>query len=110
MNRDIAAAIGEVLAHHGRGVIVRAEAFFGNAGIRADLDAIEIALKHEVDHARDRVRTVDGRVAARDDVDALDQVEARVGTKVARGAPALWAYLQGQLAQFFAPRQAGDRP
>lgn len=38
----------------------------------------------------------------------LDQVEARVGTKVARGAPALWAYLQGQLAQFFAPRQAGE--
>ncbi|MGB7319806.1 MAG: HD domain-containing protein, partial [Albidovulum sp.] len=30
-----------------------------------------------------------------------DQLEARVGTKVARGAPELWAYIRGKLRSFF---------
>ncbi|MCA0272574.1 MAG: HD domain-containing protein [Proteobacteria bacterium] len=31
----------------------------------------------------------------------LDQVEARVGTKVARGAPALWDHVRGRMQSFF---------
>ena len=30
-----------------------------------------------------------------------EQVEARVGTKVARGAPDIWAYIRGRLGAFF---------
>jgi putative hydrolase of HD superfamily len=32
----------------------------------------------------------------------LDQIETRVGTKIARGAPRLWAYLHARLRRFFA--------
>ena len=32
-----------------------------------------------------------------------DQLETRVGTKVARGAPALWAYVRGLTRSFFTP-------
>ena len=39
-----------------------------------DLHAVEIALEDEVDDAGNGVRTVNGRVAARHDVDALNQV------------------------------------
>lgn len=31
----------------------------------------------------------------------LDQVESRVGVKVARGAPALWAHVRARIAPFF---------
>jgi putative hydrolase of HD superfamily len=31
----------------------------------------------------------------------FDQLEARVGHKVARGAPAIWTYVRGRLGQFF---------
>ncbi len=31
-----------------------------------------------------------------------DQLDQRVGTKIARGAPQLWAYLRGQTRRFFA--------
>ncbi len=44
------------------------------AALAADLEALIVAAQHEVDDARDGVRTVNGRVAARHDVDALDQV------------------------------------
>ena len=46
----------------------------GDAGLAADLEAFEVAPQDEVDDAGDGVRTVDGRVAAGDDVDALDEV------------------------------------
>ena len=62
------------VAVHGRDILVAAEALPGDAGLAADLQAVEIAAQDEVDDARDRVRTVNGRVAAGDDVDALDQV------------------------------------
>ena len=44
-----------------------------------------MVLEDEVDDARDRVRTVDGRIAARDDVDPFDQVR-RDGVRIDRDA------------------------
>ena len=41
----------------------------GMPALAAHLDAVEIAAQDEVDDAGDGVRTVNGRVAARDDVD-----------------------------------------
>ena len=32
----------------------------------------------------------------------FDQLESRVGAKVARGAPAIWAYVRARAASFFA--------
>lgn len=32
----------------------------------------------------------------------LDQIDNRVGTKVARGAPAVWTYIRARVADFFA--------
>ena len=49
-------------------------AIFADAALAADLVAVVIVLEDEVDDARDGVRTVDRRVAAGDDVDALDEV------------------------------------
>jgi putative hydrolases of HD superfamily len=33
-----------------------------------------------------------------------DQLESRVGAKIARGAPALWAWVQGRIAPYFPSR------
>lgn len=55
----------------------------------------------------DRVQPVVQNLAAgggswRDYAVTLDQVDTRVGAKVARGAPALWAHVRAQVARFFA--------
>ena len=55
----------------------------GDAGLGAQLDAFIVAAQHEVDDAGDRVRTVNRRLAAGDDVDAFDQV-VRDGVDVGR--------------------------
>src|SRR5438132_7697943 len=56
-------------------------ALLGDAALAAQTDAVIVATQHEIDHTRDGVRTVDRRAAARDHVDALDQV-ARDGVDV----------------------------
>jgi hypothetical protein len=71
---DVAAAAGEIVADHRRDILIAAEAARGDSGLAADLDALIVAAQHEVDDAGDGVRTVDGRIAAGDDVDPLDQV------------------------------------
>ena len=83
MQRHVATAFGEILAVHGREILFAAKAFFGNAALGAELETVIVAAQDEVDDARDRVRTVNRRVAARDDVDAFDQV-VRDGIDVGR--------------------------
>src|SRR4051812_32201854 len=45
----------------------------GNAALYGSFDACERRVQHEVDHARERIGAVDGRSAAGDDIDALDE-------------------------------------
>ena len=49
-------------------------AICAGAALAADLKALIMVLEDEVDDARDGVRAVNGRVAAGDDVDAVDEV------------------------------------
>jgi hypothetical protein len=44
------------------------------AALTTQQNAVIVPLEHEVDDASNRVRSVHGRVTARDDVDALDEV------------------------------------
>ena len=74
VDRDVAPPIPEIGACERADIIVARVAIFADAALAAKLDALEVPLEDEVDDARDRVRTVDGRVAARHDVDPLDQV------------------------------------
>src|SRR5205085_10028502 len=71
---DVALAAAEVLSGHDRSEIGRAGTRSRLGAVEADLHAIEIAAKDEVDHAGDGVGTVDGRIAAGDDVDSIDKV------------------------------------
>ena len=77
--------------------------------LRALWDEFEAAATPDAIFAKalDRVQPVVMNLASgggswRDYDVTLDQIEARVGAKVARGAPALWAHLQGALRDFFA--------
>src|SRR6185312_4362824 len=74
VDRNVAAAVGEVLAE-GRGDEVdRAIAIFGFAALAANSEAVVILLQDEVDDAGDGVGTVYGRLTAGHDVDAVDEV------------------------------------
>src|SRR5690606_17578689 len=53
--------------------------FRGRPHLRIDLEAFEVVLQDEVHDSGHRVRAVDGRRAARDDLDALDR---RAGDRV----------------------------
>src|SRR5690606_6836413 len=75
VQRDVALAVGEVAAEHARDRGVEAHALFGDAGPRGQFHALVIVTKDEVDDARDRVRTVNGRCTAGHNVDALDQAD-----------------------------------
>jgi hypothetical protein len=72
--RDVAAAAGEIGARQDRGILVAGVAHLADAGLAAHLHALVILLQYEVDRTRDRVRAVDRRAAAGDQIDALDQV------------------------------------
>ena len=74
VQRDVAAAVGKVLAVHRRNVFVAGEALFSDPALAADLKAAVVLLQDEVDHARDRVGAVDRRIAAGDDINAFNQV------------------------------------
>ena len=74
VDREVGAAVEEVLPGHARNIEVLAEPSLGGCATRTELDAGEVTAEDEVDHARDGVRTVDGRIAPGDDVDPLDQV------------------------------------
>ena len=74
VQRDVAAAVGEVQAVHRRDILVGAEARPGCRRLPRTWKPVEIAAQDEVDDARDGVRTVNGRIAAGHDVDALDQI------------------------------------
>ncbi|MFB2531716.1 HD family hydrolase [Paracoccus sp. p3-h83] len=76
--------------------------------LRALWDEFEEARTEDAIFAKslDRVQPVLMNLASgggswRDYAVTLDQVETRVGTKVARGAPRLWQALQLRLKQFF---------
>ena len=71
---DVAAAVGEVLAVHRRDVLVAAEAVSARRRPGRGSGSRHSLAQDEVDDAGDGVRTVNRRVAAGDDVDALDQV------------------------------------
>ncbi|MEG8023655.1 hypothetical protein QP162_02830 [Sphingomonas aurantiaca] len=64
IDRDIAATIGKVLAGDGRQILVACVAIFADAGLAVQVEAVVIFLQDEVDDARDRVRTIDRRIAA----------------------------------------------
>ncbi len=59
--------------------------FFGETVLGVDLNAFEVILHDEVDHARHGVRTVGRGRAAADDLDALDQ-SRRNGIDIDRAA------------------------
>src|SRR3546814_3603132 len=48
----------------------------------ADDGAVDLLLQDDVDHARDRVGAVQGGLAARQDLDALDQVDRQAADVV----------------------------
>src|SRR5205085_8228155 len=77
----IGAIVREVAARGQRDELDAAVALLGDAALAAQTDAVIVAAEHEVHHAGDGVRTVDRRAAARDHVDALDEV-ARDGVDV----------------------------
>ena len=56
-----------------RHLAVEAVAALGHTGAGAELQALELAIEHEVDHTADRVSAVLGRGTAGDDVDILDE-------------------------------------
>src|SRR5690606_2531748 len=70
---DVAPAIGKVAADDAVNLIGIAVASFVEAVVARNLNALEVLLQDEVDDARDRVRTVNGRTAAGHHVHALDQ-------------------------------------
>jgi len=82
-------AIGVAQVRAARPVVIVLVGIFevdGNvagAALGAELDAFVVILEDEVDDAGDRVRTVDRRIAAGDDVDPLDEV-SRDGVHVRR--------------------------
>ena len=85
VDRDVATAIGEVLARRQRDELVAGIAITRNAALPTELNAIKVVLEDEVHDARDRVRTINGRCAAGHDVDTLDQIR-RNGVGVDRDA------------------------
>jgi putative hydrolase of HD superfamily len=115
----IHSANGEAL---GSAVVAEAEAraadrIFGllpadiGAGLRALWEEFEAAETPDAVFAKslDRVQPVLHNIATGGgtwteyDV-TLDQLETRVGAKVARGAPGVWRYLQGRIGAFFEGR------
>ncbi|CUS43825.1 hypothetical protein MGWOODY_Smn2484 [hydrothermal vent metagenome] len=74
IDRDVAATFCEALARDQRDILVAGIAIFADAGLGVEVEPVEIVLDDEVHHAGDRVGTVDRRVTAGHDVDALDQV------------------------------------
>ena len=65
----------------------------GDAGLRVNVEAFEVVLQNEVHDAGDGVGAVDGRRAARDDLDALDhrfreQVDVDSAEPIRRHHPA----------------------
>jgi hypothetical protein len=73
VHREITATIGKVGAGDCGDILVAGIAVLADAGLPVQLQAFEIVLE-EIDDARDRVRTVDRRIAARHDIDPVDQV------------------------------------
>ena len=71
---DVAAAASEVLADKSTDEIGACVAILADAALTAHLDSFIILLEDEVDHARDRIGAVNGRVAARHHVNAVDKV------------------------------------
>jgi hypothetical protein len=84
---DVQAAIEEVLAGQHRQAAVQLTADLGaliDLSQRAiDFQAFEVTTQHEVDHARDGVGAVQGRVRTGDDFHVLDQ-QARDGVDIDR--------------------------
>ena len=74
VDRDVGAVVEEVLAGGQRHEADAAVALLGYAALAAETDAVEVAAEDEVDDAGDGVGAVDRRAAARDHVDALDEV------------------------------------
>ena len=72
-DRDVAAVVGEVRAERQADVEDLPVALLRDVVLAVELDAREAALEDEVDDARDGVGTVHRRLAAGDDVDALDE-------------------------------------
>jgi putative hydrolase of HD superfamily len=120
--------VGDVPIHsangeaHGSAEVAEAEAraadrIFGllpadiGAGLRALWEEFEAAETPDAVFAKslDRVQPVLHNIATGGgtwteyDV-TLDQLETRVGAKVARGAPGVWRYLQGRIGAFFEGR------
>ena len=80
-NGDVAAAVGEVLTVNAADLIRTAVATRRDAALRVEGKAVIVALEDEVDDARNGVRTVNGRVAAGHEVDALQKF-GRNGVRV----------------------------
>src|SRR5258708_20207379 len=70
---EMAAASEQVRAAGQADAIRRVVAVGGHTALQIDLEAVEFAVRHEVDHTGDRVRAIDRRSAAGDDVDPLQQ-------------------------------------
>jgi hypothetical protein len=83
MDRNVRAIIREIMSVHCRGILVAAIAFLRNAGIASHLQSFEILSEDEVYDTGNGVRSVHGGVAARHDIDALNEV-VRDGVDIRR--------------------------
>jgi hypothetical protein len=82
---NVGAAIQEVPARENASEIGAGVAISALAALSAQLQSFIIPLQDEVDDASDRIGAVDRRIAAGDDIDALDEV-GRYGVDVRRDA------------------------
>ena len=80
---DVEAIVEQVGARQNRQTFVGFAVLVDHAVAGVDLQAFEILLQDEVEHARNSVGAIDGRSATRDDLDTFDQ-QARNGVNVDR--------------------------
>ena len=71
---DIAPAIAEVQTTRDRDQALTRIAIARGAGLHPRAKPLEIVLHHEIDDARNGIRTVNGRLTARQHIDPLDQI------------------------------------
>ncbi len=96
-DHEMAAAIGKAGAERAVEAITKAIAQPGNAGLRADIETAQLFVEDDVDHTRDRARTIGRRRAAGDDFDPADQVKGHIVEVVVANEAA--PVEQGQRAQ-----------
>ena len=75
VRHDVAATIAEIPTGSGADKLLGVVALVRQAHLATNLHAIKIALEDKVDDAGDSVRAVNCRIAARDDIDPIDEID-----------------------------------